>query len=665
MPMQPRPMRRHRQTLSEFALFHRVAPVSPDPVRGVNLGQTAGSVPCRRPPPIPPASRRPAGADRGRQVHLPRRARPRRVRSTTSVIAVQAAGRAGDIDRGAEVRGSDGAAYEVHWGGRMQKAVVRAVTADTDGAPLLRVETYVGGDGLVEGMRRQALLLQALSRQLRGRVVGVRDLSAAVDRDEAWMHRLAIGSVAAEDAIVTVSEGEGTWWTRTHGAARFDVPDLELYGLSRAQVPGAEAVLAHVHGQLLRHGLKSQPTLPDGTVVYLVPVLEAWTSVPLDWPGVGRAGKDRGHGLDGPRATLSVLHKAAARPLQARPVGRPRPAASRRLTWRLPGSSTEQRSPGSIRSATRRRPRRVRPSPRRPRGAASPHSSRSRGAPSSGPIASSRSPASSVRGAPSGGRPTARRAGSPAPPCRSGSAAAARPASAPRPGSPAATSASATISSASDSAAAMIGCGGPSSSMTRHIDWAESTIRSDAEARCSIPRSSSGSSSSAAARSTQPSSWWNSSSDVSSMTADLGGERPVAQQDRRVGQPDGDLGDVLELDDQVDGTVEVGQLRPLRRRRAARAACRRPARGRGRRPPSGPGGTARPPRAAPRPAPGRGPSRRRGGSAMTHMPVRAGSSRSRSGAALELVLLADLDPRGRPRWRGAGRRAARTGSRGP
>lgn len=222
---------------------------------------------------------------------------------------VQAAGKVGDLDRAAPVRGSDGAAYEVHWGGRMQKAVVRAVPDDRDGAPLLRAETYLGNDGLTEGMRRQAQLLQGLARQLRGQLRGVRDLSATVDRDEAWMHRLAIGAVDLEDAIVTVAEGEGTWWVRTHGAARFDVPDLELYGLAKVQVPAAEHTLRYVHEQLLRDGLHHQPTLPDGTTAFLVPVLEAWQLVPLDWPGVGRAGKERGPDLDGPRATLSVFHK--------------------------------------------------------------------------------------------------------------------------------------------------------------------------------------------------------------------------------------------------------------------------------------------------------------------------------------------------------------------
>jgi hypothetical protein len=222
---------------------------------------------------------------------------------------VKGAGAAGDIDRGAPVRGQAEQAYEVHWGGRMQKAVVRATDDERDGAPLLRTETYVGADGLVQGMKRQAQLLQALARQLRGRVRGVRDLSATTEHDEAWMNRLAIGAVEVEDAIVVVAEGEGTWWVRTHGAARFDIPDLELYGLPRVKVPSAEPALRGVQDQLLRGGLRADLSLPDGTPVYLVPVLEAWQHVPLDWPGVGRAGKERSPDLAGPRASLSVLHK--------------------------------------------------------------------------------------------------------------------------------------------------------------------------------------------------------------------------------------------------------------------------------------------------------------------------------------------------------------------
>jgi hypothetical protein len=221
---------------------------------------------------------------------------------------VRAAGQVKDIDRASPVRDEGHLAQEVHWGGRMQKAVIRAVHAD-DGAALLRTETYIGSDGIVPGMQRQARLLQALARQLKGRVIGVRDISAARERDTAWMNRLAIGAVEHDDAIVTVVDGEGTRWVRTHGAARFDVPDLELYGLSAAQVEPATQLLRAVHEQLVRHGLTASLQLPDGTPVYLVPVLEAWQHVPLDWPGVGRGGQPRGEGLDGPRASLSVLHR--------------------------------------------------------------------------------------------------------------------------------------------------------------------------------------------------------------------------------------------------------------------------------------------------------------------------------------------------------------------
>lgn len=221
---------------------------------------------------------------------------------------VAAATRAGDVDRHAPVRDGD-EAQEVNWGGRMQKGVVRRVT-DDDGAALLRTETYIGSDGLVQGMTRHARLVQGLARVLPGRVAGVRDLSAMVDRDQAWMNRLAIGAVEQDDAIRPVDAGIGTHWVHTFGAARLDVPDLELYGLAKAQVPAAERTIAHVHEQLLAKGLKSELTLPGGEPVYLVPVLEAWQHLPLDWPGIGRAGQDRGPGLDGPRATLSLLHRS-------------------------------------------------------------------------------------------------------------------------------------------------------------------------------------------------------------------------------------------------------------------------------------------------------------------------------------------------------------------
>jgi hypothetical protein len=226
------------------------------------------------------------------------------IADVASVVAAAVA--AGDIDRHAPLDG--GRAAEVNWGGRMAKAVLRAMRAD-DGAPLLRSEAYVGSDGVTAGMSRQAQLLQAVARQLRGHVVGVRDLSAMTERDVVWLNRLAIGAVEHDDAIVVRVAGEGTHWAHTFGAARFDVPDLELYGLIKAQVPAAETALRHVHQQLLTRGLKAELTLPSGEPVYLVPVLQAWQDLPMDWPGVGRAGQDRGPGLDGPRATLSLQHK--------------------------------------------------------------------------------------------------------------------------------------------------------------------------------------------------------------------------------------------------------------------------------------------------------------------------------------------------------------------
>ncbi|MFT5224079.1 MAG: hypothetical protein ACI867_002410 [Glaciecola sp.] len=219
---------------------------------------------------------------------------------------IEAAGNNGDVDRAMKVGDRD-EAMEVHWAGRMEKGVVRRLT-DEDGAHLLRTETYVGRLGLREGISHQAKLLQALSRQLRGHVIGIRDLEARVDQDEAWVNRLAIGQVDQKDAVAVAAAGEGVMWVHSHGAARFDIPDIELYGLSAAQIPGAKAAVTNIVAQLLRVGLKGQLTLPNGTGVYLVPVLDAWQQMNLDWPGIGRAGKQRGSGLDGPRATLSVLH---------------------------------------------------------------------------------------------------------------------------------------------------------------------------------------------------------------------------------------------------------------------------------------------------------------------------------------------------------------------
>ncbi len=219
---------------------------------------------------------------------------------------VKRASAAGDLDRGTPVRGEGTEAMEVNWGGRMQRAVVRRLTEDA--RHLLRTEAYVGDGGAREGIKRQAVLLQGLARHADG-VAGVVDLDARVEHDLAWLNRTAVAGGDMRELIAHEVDGTGLRWVHTHGAARFDVPDLELYGLSTGQVEAASAALHHVHGQLLTGGLKAELSLPGGEPVYLVPVLEAWKHCELEWPGVGRAGQDRGPGLDGPRATLSLLHK--------------------------------------------------------------------------------------------------------------------------------------------------------------------------------------------------------------------------------------------------------------------------------------------------------------------------------------------------------------------
>jgi hypothetical protein len=231
---------------------------------------------------------------------------------------VAAARAAGGIDRASPNHGDGSVAQDVHWGGRMQRATVRA-TGD-DGVASLRTEVVVAPDGLVEGMSRQAQLLVALARVLPDRVRSVRDRSARVDRDLAWLTRLAAGVVDPDDAVVTVTgaaaEGAGhdergaPGWVLTHGAARLGVPDLELYGVPPGSDGAAHRLLAHVAGQLATGGLGAPLALEDGTPVRAVPVLEVWPTLSAGWPGLGRAGVDRGPGLDGPRATLSILHRA-------------------------------------------------------------------------------------------------------------------------------------------------------------------------------------------------------------------------------------------------------------------------------------------------------------------------------------------------------------------
>lgn len=213
---------------------------------------------------------------------------------------------AGDVDRGTPVRGEGAEAMEVNWGGRMQRAVVRRLSEDD--RHLLRTEAYAGDGGVTEGIKRQVVLLQGLARHAE-HVTGVVDLDARVGHDLSWLHRTAVAGGDVRELIAHEVDGTGVRWLHTHGAARFDVPDLELYGLSAGQVEAGSTALRHVHDQLLTGGLKTELSLPSGEPVYLVPVLEAWQRCELEWPGVGRAGQDRGPGLDGPRATLSLLHK--------------------------------------------------------------------------------------------------------------------------------------------------------------------------------------------------------------------------------------------------------------------------------------------------------------------------------------------------------------------
>lgn len=225
----------------------------------------------------------------------------------------------GGIDRAAPHVGDGRLVQDVHWGGRMQRAVVRAL--DEDGVALLCTELAIASDGYVEGLARQATLVASLARVLSGRIRGVRDLSARIDRDEAWLTRTASGVVEVSDAIVATvgdvparvaagrSDRSDMGWVLTHGAARLGVPDLELYGVPASDLEPARDELMRIAGQLAVGGLGSPLALTDGTPVRLVPVLEVWSGLPASWPGPGRAGVDRGPGLDGPRATLSVLHR--------------------------------------------------------------------------------------------------------------------------------------------------------------------------------------------------------------------------------------------------------------------------------------------------------------------------------------------------------------------
>lgn len=220
---------------------------------------------------------------------------------------VEVAIAAGDIDRATPVRDEGTEAMEVNWGGRMQRAVIRRVTSD-DGRHMVRTEAYIGDRGPRQGIKRQAGLLQVLARHLDA-VTAVVDLDAEVEHELAWLHATVVSGSTLAETVGHSVEGTGLRWVHTHGAARFDIPDLELYAVSAGRVEAASAALRHVHEQLLVGGLTADLTMADGVPVYLVPVRQAWLHCEMGWPGVGRAGEDRGPGLNGPRASLSLLHR--------------------------------------------------------------------------------------------------------------------------------------------------------------------------------------------------------------------------------------------------------------------------------------------------------------------------------------------------------------------
>lgn len=221
----------------------------------------------------------------------------------------------GGIDRASPLASDPAAAREVHWGGRLQRAVVRVV--EDEGTTVLRAEAIVASEGWRNGIAHQARLLVALVDALgaAGVVVGpVRDLSARRERDPAWLGAALADALTVPHVVgIDVVPGPDSWLA-VHGAARFGVPDLELYGVPADRIDRARALLLHVQATLLDGGLGAPLDDGAGSALRLVPVLEAWTRLPIDWPGVGRGDRVRGPGLDGPRATLSRLRR--------RPFGR-------------------------------------------------------------------------------------------------------------------------------------------------------------------------------------------------------------------------------------------------------------------------------------------------------------------------------------------------------
>ena len=243
-------------------------------------------------------------------------------RPVEDVAEVVAAARAaGGIDRASAHRADGTLAQDVHWGGRMQRAVVRAI--DEAGTPLLRTEVAIASDGLAEGLSRQVALLAALAQALPGRVRRVRDLSARVDRDEAWMTRVSAGVVEVGDAVVSIigAQAPPAGWVLTHGAARFGVPDLELYGVPAGAAEAAVVVLDRVAGQLVAGGARCTTVAPRRHGAAARPGARG-----VAWPARRLAGSRARRGGPRSRTRWSAGHAvgpspSAARTASARPRG--------------------------------------------------------------------------------------------------------------------------------------------------------------------------------------------------------------------------------------------------------------------------------------------------------------------------------------------------------
>ena len=134
---------------------------------------------------------------------------------------------------------------------------------------------------------------------------------------------------------------------------------------------------------------------------------------------------------------------------------------------------------------------------------------------------------------------------------------------------PAATGYCTTTSSVSPSAAASTGCISSSASTSHTSCCAASPTSSDAAPRCNRPRRPDGSTVSAAARSTQSSSCSRISSSRSSSWLTCAASPESRSSSARVREADRGLGDVLHVDEHVDGAVEIGDRRVFLDRRGS------------------------------------------------------------------------------------------------